>query len=146
MSLLWRPNNLFFSALFRHMFFFFFFFFYIRVFFNRHWQHLFATLHVRWLSHIFNRKAHVWCIKSRTRLFINLSLIVRFSKYLCQGVVLSVSENLHVLSHERYFSKHCFLGNCQCAIFLLYCVFFLLKSLHLFYIYCVSLDILFVSN
>ena len=51
----------------------FFFFFLIRVFFHGHWRltgqqtttstrsrtfrHFFATLHVRWLSHIFNRNA-----------------------------------------------------------------------------------------
>ena len=68
-----------------------FFFFSIRVFFHRHWQftgqqgkggdhllfhsttstrsrtfrHLFATLHVRWLSHIFNRTACIYQAATR---------------------------------------------------------------------------------
>ena len=69
----------------------FFFFFLIRVFFHRHWRltgkqgkgrnhllfhsttstrsrtfrHLFATLHVRWLSHIFNRTVCVYQTATR---------------------------------------------------------------------------------
>ena len=71
--------------------FFFFFFFSVRVFFHRHWwftgqqgkggdhllfhsttsprswilRQLIATLHVRWLSRIFNRNAHVYQTATR---------------------------------------------------------------------------------
>ena len=74
-----------------YFFFFFFFFFSIRVLFHRHWRltgqqgkggdhllfhsttstrsrtfrHLFATLHVRWLSHIFNRIACIYQAATR---------------------------------------------------------------------------------
>ena len=54
------------------------------------------------------------CITSRTRLFINLSSIARFSKQLRQGVLYK-AENWHALSHEQYFSKHRFLDICRCA-------------------------------
>ena len=63
---------------------------------------------------IFSSRHIVWCIKSRTRLFINLSSIVRFSKYLRQGVPYK-AENWHALSHEQYFSKHRFLDICRCT-------------------------------
>ena len=43
----------------------------------------FATL--LWRT-IFFSSRNIWCIQSRTRLFINLSSIVRFSKWLRQGV------------------------------------------------------------
>ena len=79
-------------------------FFFISVFFHRHWQltgqqwkkgdhilfhsttstcsltfrHLFATLHVRWLSHIFNSKACIYQIATRWDLppyWITIALI-----------------------------------------------------------------------
>ena len=56
----------------------------------------------------------VWCIKNRTHLFINLSSIVWFSKWLCQGVPYK-AENWHALSREQYFLKNCFLDISWCA-------------------------------
>ena len=47
-------------------------------------------------------------------MFINLSLIVGFSKLLRQGVPYQ-TEKWHALSHEQYFSKHRFLDICRCA-------------------------------
>ena len=44
----------------------------------------FATL--LWRTIFFSSRNIIWCIQSRTRLFINLSSIVRFSKWLRQGV------------------------------------------------------------
>ena len=43
-----------------------------------------------------------------------MSSIVRFSKYLRQGVPYK-AKNWHPLSHEQYFSKHRFLDICRCA-------------------------------
>ena len=63
---------------------------------------------------IFSSQHTVRSIKIRTRLFINLPSIVRFSKYLCQDVLYK-AENWHAWSHEQYFSKHRFLDICQCA-------------------------------
>ena len=56
----------------------------------------------------------VWCIKSRTLLFTNLSLFSRFSKQLHQGIHYK-AETWHVLSQGQYFSKHHFLDICQYA-------------------------------
>ena len=53
-------------------------------------------------------------LKSQTRLFINLSSIVGFSKSLCQGVACT-AENWYASSHKQYFSKHRFLDICQGA-------------------------------
>ena len=63
--------------------------------------------------HISERRI-VWCIKKKTCLFTNLSLISRFSKQLHQGVLYK-AETWHALSQEQYFSKHHFLDICQCA-------------------------------
>ena len=54
----------------------------------------------------------VWCIKSRTILFINLSSIVQVFLN-CQGLPCK-AENWHALSHEPYFSKLYFLDICRC--------------------------------
>ena len=62
----------------------------------------------------FSSRHTVWCIKSRTCLFINLSSIVRFSKWLRQGVPCK-AETCHTCSHEQYFSKNRFLDICRCA-------------------------------
>ena len=67
---------------------------------------------------IFSSRHIVWCIKSRARLFIKLSSIVRFSKYLRQGVPYE-AENWHAWSLEQYFSKHRFLDICRYAFNLL---------------------------
>ena len=75
MSLLWLPNNFFFSTRFRHIF---------------------------------------WCIKIRTRFFINLSSMVGFSKKFRQGVPCK-AESWNALLHEQYFSKYRFLDVCRCA-------------------------------
>ena len=63
---------------------------------------------------IFSSWHIVWCIKSRTRLFINLSSIARFSKELRRGVPYK-AENWHAWSREQCFSKHRFLDICRCA-------------------------------
>ena len=80
-----------------------FFFFSIRVFFHRHWRltgqqgkggvhvlfhsttstrsrtfrHLFATVHVRWLSHIFNRNACIY--QAATRICYSFVWLMEFS-------------------------------------------------------------------
>ena len=64
-------------------------------------------------QHVLERHI-IWCIKSQTCLFTNLSSISRFSKQLHQGVLYK-AENWHALSHQQYFSKHHFLDICQCA-------------------------------
>ena len=56
----------------------------------------------------------VWSEKHQICLFINLSSIVSFSKYLHQGVLYK-AKYCHALSHEKYFSKQHFLDICQCA-------------------------------
>ena len=63
---------------------------------------------------IFSSWHIVWRIKIQTRLFINLSSIVRFSKWLCQDVPYK-AETWHAWSQEQYFSKHRFLDICWCA-------------------------------
>ena len=98
-----------------------------KTFFTEHLRWLLLLL--RWLLLYFFKKAisqpcydvnnflfstHHWCIKSRTRLFINLSSIVKFSKQLRQGVPYK-AQNWHAWSHEQYFSKHRFLDICRCA-------------------------------
>ena len=62
----------------------------------------------------FDQTSLVWCIKSRTRLFIKLPSIVKFSKYLRQNVPYK-TEIWYAWLHEQYFSKHHFLDTCQCA-------------------------------
>ena len=62
---------------------------------------------------IFSSWHIVWCIKSRTRLFINLSSIATFSKLLRQ-VVPCKAENWHTWSQGQYFSKHRFSDICRC--------------------------------
>ena len=57
---------------------------------------------------------HIWCIKSRTRLFIYLPSFVSFSKYLRQDMPYK-AEIWHVLSNEQSFLKHTFLDICRCA-------------------------------
>ena len=52
--------------------------------------------------------------KSNYRLFINFSSIVRFSKYLCQGVPYK-AESWNIWSYEKYLSKHLFLDICHLA-------------------------------
>ena len=63
---------------------------------------------------IFYSRHIVWCIKSQTRLFINLSSIIKFSKQLRQSVTCK-AKNWHAWSHEQCFSKHRFLDICRCA-------------------------------
>ena len=65
--------------------------------------------------HVLERQV-VWCIKSRTSLFANLSSIFRFSKqlHLHQGILYK-AENWHALSHEQNFSKHNYLDHSQNA-------------------------------
>ena len=55
-----------------------------------------------------------WSVKSWNRLFINLSSIDSFCKYLRQGVPYNTG-NWHSLWYEQYFSKHHFLDICRCA-------------------------------
>ena len=69
----------------------------------------FATL--LWRTIFFSSRDIVWCMQSRTRLFVNLLSIVRLSKQLHQGVPYK-AENWHAWSHEQYFSKYHFLGIC----------------------------------
>ena len=99
-----------------------------KTFFTEHLRWLLLLL--RWLLLYFLKKAisqpcydvliifysrHiVWCIKSRTRLFINLSSIVKFSKQLHQSVPCK-AKNWHAWSLEQYFSKHRFVDICRCA-------------------------------
>ena len=70
---------------------------------------------------IFSSRHIVWCIKSRTRLFINLSSIVKFSKQLRQGVPYK-AENWHAWSHEQYFLEPHFLDISQCVFNITQCV------------------------
>ena len=64
-------------------------------------------------QHVLERRI-VWCIKSRTHLFTNLSLISRSSKQLHQGVLYK-AETWHALSQEQYFLKYHFLDISQCV-------------------------------
>ena len=86
------------------------------IFLKKYLNSHFATL--LWRTNNFSSRHIFWCIKSWARLFISLSSIVRFSKYLCQGVPYE-AENWHAWSHEQYFSKHRFLDICRCAFNLL---------------------------
>ena len=119
------------------------FFFSIRVFFHRHWQltgqqgkgvdylsfhsttftrsrtfrHLFATLHVRWLSHIFNRNACIYQTATRWdlppyRITISLIDVILIFVYLLVELILGfvtaiwhekrVDSNLHWPSSLYY--------------------------------------------
>ena len=87
-------------------------YFFEKVLFNSY----FATL--LWRTNNFFFRHIVWCIKSRTLLFMNLSSIVRFSKQLRQGVPYK-AENWHTWSNEQYFLKHRFLDICWCVNFII---------------------------
>ena len=67
-----------------------------------------------WRTNNFFFSTHRLMCKSRSRLFINLSSIVKFSKLLRQGVPYK-AKNWHTWSHEQYFWKQRFLGICRCA-------------------------------
>ena len=63
---------------------------------------------------VFSSQHIIWYIKCQTRLFINLSSIVRFSEQLRQSAPY-IAENWYTWSYEQYLSTHHFLDICQCA-------------------------------
>ena len=68
----------------------------------------FSSHHASLATHV------IWCIKSRTLLFIHLSPVVSFSKYVCQNMP-PWSWKLACFITCTYFSKHRLLYICHCA-------------------------------